>query len=75
MLKSDVCNEESMKGMEAMLSSLTKLIGEDDGKDDEDFTPEAMNEMLKGMGLAMPSPAPSKSESQDKPTPQKKTFL
>ena len=54
LLKDDVCNEESMKGMEAMLQSLTKMMGAaeaGDEKEDDDFNPAQMAEMMKAMGI------------------------
>ena len=59
LLKDDVCNEESIKGMEAMLQSLTKMMGAaeaGDEKESDDFNPAQMAEMMKAMGIDIPTP-------------------
>ena len=70
-MKDDVCNEESMKGMEAMLTSLTKMMGEeaesnDDVDKGEEFNPAQMAKMMKEMGIDMP-PTPQAPSSKPKP--------
>ncbi len=50
MLGNEGNNEESLKGMEAMLKSLEKvMLGGADG--DNDFGPEAFAEVLKEAGI------------------------